>query len=198
MKLYGRPQSGYTKKVRIALAEKGLLEDVPLVHVSKEESKEPNHLARHPLGLVPVLEHEGRFLAESTAIITFLDAYRPEPSLFPSDPWLRAEVTFWDRYFDQASTPPVRVLMFGRERGDLTASQEAKAKAELGTVFEYLDRSLSGRSFLVGDCFTLADLAFMSRLQLLPLLELELPESLPNVRAWRDRLEKRTSWSAVM
>jgi len=56
MILYGRTSSGYTQKVRIALAEKHLLDDVELRIVSREESATREHLARNPLGLVPVLE----------------------------------------------------------------------------------------------------------------------------------------------
>ncbi len=196
MKLYGRPQSGYTKKVRIGLAEKGRLEQVPLVVVSREESRKAAHRARHPLGLVPVLEHDGRYLAESTAILVYLDAVHPEPPLLPVDAWQRAEAFGWDRYADQALTPPVRTMMFRDERGDDAPMIQA-AQAEIRAVFDHLDHSLADKDFLVGDAFSLADLAFVARLQLFPKIQFPLPDELEHVVAWRDRLAERPSWTAT-
>src|SRR5690348_3059691 len=75
MRLHGGLHSGYTQKVRIALAEKGLSDRVPFVLVDREARRAPAHRARHPLGLVPVLElDDGSFLTESTPIIECLDA----------------------------------------------------------------------------------------------------------------------------
>src|SRR5207245_6110100 len=80
MRLHGGLHSGYTQKVRIALAEKGLTERVPFVLVPPEERRGPAHHARNPLGLVPVPElDDGTFLAESTHIIHYLDARFPAP-----------------------------------------------------------------------------------------------------------------------
>ncbi|MEY4472650.1 MAG: maleylacetoacetate isomerase, partial [Pseudomonadota bacterium] len=51
-----------------------------------------DHLARNPLGLVPVLEVDGEAIAQSLAIIDYLDARWPEPRLLPADPMARAHV----------------------------------------------------------------------------------------------------------
>ena len=109
MRLYGGVWSGYTQKVRIALAEKGLASHIPVEIVPIDEKGSPVHRERNPLGLVPVLElDDGSYIPESTVIIEYLEALYPHPPLLPNDPALRARMHVFDRYNDQALTPPVR------------------------------------------------------------------------------------------
>ncbi len=194
MRLHGGLHSGYTQKVRIALAEKGLTDRVPFVLVDREARRLPAHRARHPLGLVPVLElDDGSFLTESTPIIEYLDACHPEPPLVPADPLRRARMHALDHYNDQALTPPVRRL-WPPVAADATAV--STAKDEIAAVFAYLERVLGDQPYLVGE-FSIADIAFMMRLQILPELGVELPPGCPRVRAWAAHLRKRASWEAT-
>ena len=195
MRLHGGIHSGYTQKVRIALAEKGLAERVPFVLVTPEERRGPAHRARHPLGLVPVLElDDGSFLPESTPIIEYLDALFPEPPLVPADPLRRARVHALDHYNDQALTPPVRRLW---PPVSADAAAVAAAKTEVAAVFAYLDGVLADQPYLVGE-FSIADIAFMTRLQMLPELGVEIPPARARVQAWRARLASRASWARTM
>ncbi|HUE30082.1 MAG TPA: glutathione S-transferase family protein [Verrucomicrobiae bacterium] len=195
MRLHGGVHSGYTQKVRIALAEKGLAERVPFALVTPEERRGPAHRARHPLGLVPVLElDDGSFLPESTPIIEYLDALFPEPPLIPVDPLRRARMHALDHYNDQALTPPVRRL-WPPVRADAPAV--AAAKAEVAAVFGYLDGALADGPYLVGE-FSIADIAFMPRLQMLSELGIEIPPACTRVQAWHARLASRASWARTM
>jgi len=195
VRLHGGIHSGYTQKVRIALAEKGLGERVPFVLVPTEERRGAARRARNPLGLVPVLElDDGRFLAESTPIIEYLDALFPEPPLVPTDPLRRARMHALDHYNDQALTPPVRRL-WPPVTADAVAV--AAAQGEIAAVFAYLDGVLGGQPYLVGE-FSIADIAFMARLQMLPELGVELPPACRRVHAWKDRLAARPSWAATI
>ena len=191
MRLHGGIHSGYTQKVRIALAEKGLAERVPFVLVAPEERRGPPHRARHPLGFVPVLElDDGSFLTESTPIIEYLDALFPGPPLVPADPLRRARMHALDHYNDQALTPPVRRLW---PPLSADAAAVAAAKAEVAAVFAYLNGVLADQPYLVGE-FSIADIAFMTRLQMLPELGVDVPPTCTRVRAWRERLAARPSW----
>src|SRR2546425_13007004 len=144
MRLLGGLHSGYTQKVRIALAEKGLAERVPFVLVTPEERRGPAHRARHPLGLVPVLElDDGSFLTESTPIIEYLDALFPGPPLVPADPLRRARMHALDHYYDQALTPPVRRLWDAALAEHADPEMIAAARAEVAAVFRRLDASLA-------------------------------------------------------
>jgi len=195
VRLHGGIHSGYTQKVRIALAEKGLTERVPFVLVTPEERRTAAYRLRHPLGLVPVLElDDGSFLTESTPIIEYLDALWPEPPLVPADPLRRACMHALDHYHDQALTPPVRRLW-----PPVTAATAAvaAAKAEVAAVFAHLDGVLGEKPYLVGQ-FSLADIAFMVRLQILPELGVEISAGCARVLAWRERLAARPSWARTM
>jgi maleylacetoacetate isomerase len=67
------------------------------VSLLTDESEQPTHLKRNPLGYVPVLEihspnHDPWLLTESTSIIEFLEELHPKPSLFPGDAFNRARI----------------------------------------------------------------------------------------------------------
>jgi len=81
--LYGFDGSTYVRTVRMLLAEKGAhYEQVP-VNVLKGEPRQPEHIARHPFGKVPVLDHDGFRIIEAGAIVPYLDEVLPGPSFTP-------------------------------------------------------------------------------------------------------------------
>jgi glutathione S-transferase len=90
--LYGFDGSTYVRTVRMLLAEKGAqYEQVP-VNVLKGEPHQPEHLARHPFGKVPVLDHDGFRIIETSAIAPYLDEVLPGPSFTPDTPRDRARM----------------------------------------------------------------------------------------------------------
>jgi glutathione S-transferase len=55
------------------------------VHVLKGEPRQPEHLARHPFGKVPVVDHDGFRILETSAIAPYLDEVLPGPSFMPDN-----------------------------------------------------------------------------------------------------------------
>ncbi len=91
--LYGFNGSTYVRTVRTVLAKKAIdYEQVP-VNVLAGETRQPEHLARHPFGKVPVLDIDGLRLRETEAICRYLDDRTPEPSVVPADAKNRALMT---------------------------------------------------------------------------------------------------------
>src|SRR6202451_220408 len=91
--LWGFNGSTYVRTVHMVLAEKGVTEfkQVPL-NVLAGDPKTPEHRERHPFGKVPVLDHEGLRILETTAITRYLNDVLPGKSLIPSTPKDRARM----------------------------------------------------------------------------------------------------------
>jgi maleylpyruvate isomerase len=92
MKLYSFFRSGTSHRLRIALNLKGLQAQYVPVDLRREEHLQPAFKALNPQGLVPALEHEGKVLIQSPAIIEWLEETHPEPPLLPRDAEGRARV----------------------------------------------------------------------------------------------------------
>jgi maleylacetoacetate isomerase len=93
MKLYDYFRSSAAYRVRIALALKGLAPERAFVHLRRGAQRGDDYLALNPLGLVPALVTDGgAVLAQSLAIIEYLDETHPAPPLLPADPAARARV----------------------------------------------------------------------------------------------------------
>jgi maleylacetoacetate isomerase len=94
VKLYTYFRSSAAYRVRIALNVKGLLAEHIPKHLLREggEHQLDDYLALNPQGLVPALEHEGRVIGQSLAIIEYLEDICPDPPLLPPDPGERAVV----------------------------------------------------------------------------------------------------------
>lgn len=93
MKLYGYWRSSCSYRVRLALALKGVAYDHEAVHLRMGEQRSPAYLDRNPMGQVPSLVlDDGRVLAQSMAILDYLEARFPDPRLFPAAPFMRARV----------------------------------------------------------------------------------------------------------
>jgi maleylacetoacetate isomerase len=93
MKLYNYFRSSASFRVRIALQLKGLPYDYVPVHLVKGEHRKADYAALSPTALVPTLVTDaGEHLAQSMAIIEYLDETHPEPALMPRDALGRARV----------------------------------------------------------------------------------------------------------
>lgn len=91
--LWGFDGSTYVRTVKMLLAEKDVTQfkQVPL-NVLEGEPKTPEHLERHPFGKVPVLDHDGMRIIETSAIARYLNDVLPGKSLIPATPKDRARM----------------------------------------------------------------------------------------------------------
>lgn len=93
LKLYAYFRSSSSYRVRIGLNLKGLPYEIHPVHLLKNggEQRQASYRQFNPMGEVPCLEHQGFYLSQSMAIFDYLEQIQPQPSLFPSNPHLRAK-----------------------------------------------------------------------------------------------------------
>jgi glutathione S-transferase len=197
IKLYTFPASSNSRKVRMALIEKGLeFERVP-IDLSKREQKNPDYLKIHPFGQVPALDDEGFVLYDSTIINEYLEDEYPYPPLLPKDSEGRARARLMedlrDSHFNPASGQLNRELRKPEAERDQNAIQQARAK--ITECFDRLEKELEGREYLAGP-FSLADIAFVPNIDTLDRIQVQVDPKYKNVLAWIARLKARPSFAA--
>ena len=92
MIFHGYFRSSAAWRCRIAFALKGVTPEFVPVHLRKGEQRAAGYVAKNPQALVPALEVDGHVIAQSLAIMEWLDETVREPALLPADPLDRAEV----------------------------------------------------------------------------------------------------------
>ena len=105
--LYGASLSPFVRKLRAALVEKGLEFEQVQVDPFRQP---PNYRELSPFGRIPALRDGDKVLADSGVICAYLDAQYPQNSLIYTDPYLRAQVQWFEKFGDYELAP---VLTFG-------------------------------------------------------------------------------------
>ena len=96
------------RRVRIFAAEKGIALPAREISIPKREQKSPEFLAINPRGQTPALElDDGTVIAESVAIMRYLEAQQPEPPLFGVSAVEIATIEMWCRRVEMILMPPV-------------------------------------------------------------------------------------------
>jgi len=198
IKLYTFPPSTNSRKVRIALLEKGLEFERVNVDLSKREQKNPEYLKIHPFGQIPALDDEGFVIYDSTVINEYLEDEYPYPPLMPGDSEGRARARLMEDFRDTHFNPYfVQILQETRKpEGERDEQRIQNAKAEITKGLDRIESELQDREYLAGP-FSLADVAFMSNLELLDRFSIPVDANkYKRTVAWIDRLEARPSFAA--
>lgn len=145
IRVYRIPFSTNVERVALALAHKGL--EAEWIDVDPADRSVVRDLSGQEL--VPVLEVDGRVLADSPQILEYLEARHPDPPLLPRGEARREEVRVFCDWFNETWKRPPNRIAIGRG----TDADEAALRGSLDR-FEAL---LSGRDHLLGDELTLAD-----------------------------------------
>jgi glutathione S-transferase len=188
MLLYNSPVSGNCYKVRLLLTQLGLeFETVELSVVDR--SNRPEVLGDLNPGLrVPTLVlDDGRPLAESNAILWYFGDGTP---FVPDDRYERAQVLQW-QFFEQYSHEPfIAVARFWKSYSDRPEQFERQRERLLGGGYAALDAMeahLDGRTFLVGERYSLADISLYAYTHVAHEGEFDL-EPYPEIRSWLERV----------
>ena len=202
MKLYTAKLAPNPRRVHLFLAEKGLYDSIERIELDlATQTKVPDHLGRNPLGLVPVLElDDGRFLTESRAICSYIEAIHPEPNLMGLIPEERAFIEMFDRRIEfgvlyplanwvRHSHPGLAVL----ENPQIAqVADVASEKARDAMV--WLDEDLSQRDYVAGNRFTIADITTFCALEFARLVKFKPWETYPNIARWRYQVKARPAF----
>lgn len=204
-KVHGVGASPFVRKVRVALAEKGLdyeLEPVFPFGVSPEFKK------ISPLGKIPVLQEDDFYLPDSSAILEYLEAAHPTPALYPSDARERGMAVFLEEYADGGiASKATGVIFFQRVVGPRFMGQptneEAVQKAideDVPALHDYLESLLKdGNKFLVGDALSVADISVTSQFVNLSYAQFTVDKKRwPKLAAYVETMMARPSFAGLM
>lgn len=166
--IYGASLSPFVRKTIVFATEKGLeFEVVP----AGGGMAPPEFRQASPFGKIPAMKDGDFLLADSTAIVAYMDAVRPEPNLIPTEPKARARTIWFEEFGDTIVAACGGKIVFNRivsprflgKSGDLAAADEAQ-QVEFPKLMDYLEGVIPPSGFLVEDRFTLADIAVASPL----------------------------------
>ncbi len=156
LKLHGSSVSPNYNKVKLALLEKGIAFEEVLQLPSQDES----FLAKSPMGKIPVMEVDGQFFSESTAMLDYLEATYPAAPLLPVDLFERAKCREMMQIIDLyiAGTAGAARLT-GAALFAAPISEEAKQEAQtwIERGVKALTKLVKFTPFILGPKFTQAD-----------------------------------------
>ncbi|MBS0364265.1 MAG: glutathione S-transferase family protein [Proteobacteria bacterium] len=204
MVVHSIPGSPFGRAVLLTLEEKHA--PYRLAPVAPGQHRSAEHLARHPFGRVPVLEHDAFCLYETQAILRYLDRVLPEPALTPADPRAAARmdqlmsVNDWYLFQGVNNVITFQRLIAPRLLG--RAPDEAAIAAALPAAHRVIDElaaKLGDQPWFAGSALSLADLLLAPQLDFL-----QATPEWPQLRAgharlqgWLDRMTSRASMIAT-
>lgn len=185
IKIHSFQLSGHAHRVRLFASLAGIAHEVIDVDLAHGEHKQPPFLTLNPAGQVPVIEDGDTVISDSNAILVYL-ARRYAPSYMPNDPVGEAEVQkFLTLAAGELAFGPAAARLINVFNAPLDADF-CKSVAE--RVLGKLEAHLEGRTFLVGNQPTIADVAIYSYTAHAPEGGISL-EPYPNVRDLLTRVE---------
>lgn len=203
MILYGSSLSPFVRKVLAFAAEKGIALDLQRTGSAPGQPSE-EFVEASPLRKMPALRDGDYTLADSTAIIHYLEAKQPQPALIPSDPKLRGKTIWYEEFADTVACAAAGTIFFNRilaprffgRDGDLEAAAACE-RDDLPPMLDYLETvAPDDGGFLVGEGLTLADLAIASPFANLEHAGVRLdPECYPRTAAFVGRILSRPSFA---
>ena len=198
VRIYGMADSGNCYKQRLLLHLLGR----PFEHVETSSrdgtTRTPAYLAKNPNGKVPLLELEdGRFIAESNAILLYLGEGTP---FVPADAYDRAIVHQW-LFFEQYSHEPCiavrRSLVLYSERAAMATPERMASLLQAGNkALGVMERQLASVPYLAGSAPSVADLALFAYTQDADVAGYDLA-AFPSVAKWLDRVRMLPGYSPI-
>lgn len=203
--LYGPTYSSHVRIVRLCLAEKNVAYDMKDVDLLAGDARKPAHRKLHPFGKVPVLQHDGRTIIETSAIARYIDATFPGTALQPSDAAQAARmnqiVAVLETYLYPQMLGQV-VMQYVRQRYMRRAINRGaiqKAMPQVRDGLSAVEAMMDSGEFVVGKSLTLADLflgAFLSPFLQTPEGKRTLPR-FAKISAWWEKFSRRPSMAAT-
>lgn len=198
MKLYYVPKTRASRP-RWVLEEVGVPYDLVRLEPGPGGTRSSEHMARHPLGHVPVLEDRGHYIFESGAICLHLADLFPEKRLLPPLGTVdRGHAYQWVLFSMAEMEPPLIVLSAEAKKPDAerSAAVVSEARERFRKTALVLEAVLRDRKYLVGDAFGVADV--MVGATLAWARAMRLVDALPSLEGYLSQLRERPAWQRAL
>ena len=190
--------------VRIFMAERGIEIPSTTIDLRGGENRQPAYMEKNPAGQMPCLElDDGTVIAEITVICEYLDDITPGLSLFGANAREKAETRMWLRRIDLNIVEPMAngfrfsqglKIFQGRIRTIPQAADDLKLTAQ--EKLTWLDGQMTGKTWICGDRFTVADVFLYCFLAFgIAVGQTQNPDN-HNIAAWFERVKARPSMAA--
>lgn len=182
LKFYHNPVSANSRRVWIALLEKGIPFEEVFLNLDGDRYQ-PEFLEINPFHHIPVLVDDGFRVIESLAILDYLEAKYPQPSLMPSAPKAIAIVRMVQMVtLNELWFPTIQLT--GSAIGAVQSEPQKleKARQQVVTVLNFFENLLEDSPYFGSDRLTLADITTGTMVPGLPSMGVSF-DDYPNVRA---------------
>lgn len=204
MKIYETSTAPNPRRVRIFLAEKGLLDKVTFEQLDLQagDNITPEFRQKNPLAKVPVMElDDGAFISESIAICRYFEALYPDNPLMGRTPKEQAEIEMWQRrceiYF-------LNIVGMGFQHTTGYFADRMKPNKEWGEqcvkgaakFFKVLELQLSDSPFVAGEHYSVADITALVAIDFARVIKVKIPEEMTHLLKWYETVKQRPSAKA--
>lgn len=189
LKIYGGPRS---RAAFVMWTAKELGIPIEQVAITHDEMKQPGYLAINPYGKVPALVDGDFRMSESYAINLYLAKKHGLGQLYPSSIEDEARVWQYTLFAATEIEPNVMPVMLFRvfQRGDAATADAAEQR--LMATLKIFDQQITGREWLVGDRFSVADINLTAIMRLAAFSKIDF-SAFTNLKNWFDRCDARAS-----
>ncbi|MBD3658090.1 MULTISPECIES: glutathione S-transferase family protein [Marinobacter] len=202
MKIFENKTAPNPRRVRMFMAEKGLLDQAEFVELDlqKGDNLTPEFVARNPMKKVPVLElDDGTCIAETMAICRYFEeAYPDSPRLLGDNAREKALIEQWLRWIDFYFFLPTGMCFqhtsgYFKDRMNPIKEWGEECRGSIEKFMHFLDKQLAGKEFICCDRLTAADLNAFATVAFARVVAVRIQPDQANLQAWYDRMKQRPS-----
>ena len=202
MKIFETKTAPNPRRVRMFMAEKGLLEKAEFIQIdlAKGENLTAEYAARNPMKKVPVMElDDGTCVAETMAICRYFEeSYPDSPSLLGDTPVEKAVVEQWLRWIEFSFFMPTGMCFqhtsgYFKDRMNPISEWGEECRNTVEKFMHFLDKQLEGKDYICCDRFTAADINAFTTVAFARVVDIRIKPEQSNLQAWYDRIKQRPS-----
>lgn len=208
MKFYDCQPAPSPRRVRIFIAEKGLLDKIEIVQVDLRGGAhfKPEFTRINPFRTVPALElDDGTCISESIACCRYLEAAFPEPPLMGRTPKEQGVIAMWEHRCEWdgfiGGAEMLRNTAPGmKDRGlpgphtfEQIPALAQRGRGRIAWFHEFLEERLKESEFVGGDSYSVADITALISIDFAARQKVGIPESHVHLKRWYDQVSARPS-----